>query len=28
LMLRLYLNFANDTEFIRIGGVRVQLGHQ
>lgn len=27
LMLRLYLHFANDTEFIRIGGVRVQLGH-
>jgi hypothetical protein len=28
LMLRLYLNFANDAEFVRIGGVRVQLGHQ
>jgi len=27
LMLRLYLNFANDTDSIRIGGVRVQLGH-
>lgn len=27
LMLRLYLKFDNDTEFIRIGGVRVQLGH-
>ena len=22
------MNFANDTDFIRIGGVRVQLGHQ
>lgn len=28
LMLRLYLNFVNDTDSIRIGGVRVQLGHQ
>jgi hypothetical protein len=27
LMLRLYLNFDNDTDSIRIGGVRVQLGH-
>ena len=27
LMLRLYLNFVNDTDSIRIGGVRVRLGH-
>jgi hypothetical protein len=27
LMLRLYLNFVNDTDSIQIGGVRVQLGH-
>ena len=24
----LYLNFANDTEYIQIGGVRLTLGHQ
>ncbi len=27
LMLRLFLNFVNDTDSIRIGGVRVRLGH-
>ena len=27
LVVRLYLNFANDTDYIQIGGVRLTLDH-